>query len=95
MEINELNTVHSSPSTKPLLYQHRWIPTTDILGQPLAVGDAVTVFNEHFISWDGVIAEKLYTQDDDPRLKWVVIVDDVMYLFSLGTHELLKDSPTT
>lgn len=75
-----------------------WIPETDILGQQLQPGDRVVVFNEHFISWEN--SELIYTLKpytgmhhtdfDEPELRAAIQVDEGMWFFGLGTHEILK-----
>lgn len=73
-----------------LLYNHRWIPETDILSKPLDVGDKVVIFNEHFISWENcTVIERVYN-DEENIVKRAIQVDDNMWFFGLGTHEILK-----
>lgn len=73
-----------------------YIPNTDIMGQALKVGDKVIVFNQHFISWDNcTIVERDYNASDldneEVHMRRAIKIDDVMYFFGLGTHEIIKE----
>lgn len=80
------------------LYRHIGIPETDILGSPLEIGDRVTIFNEHFITYENcIIIEKDYVFDKDEECfenekRMAVQVDKNMFFFGLGSHEILKCS---
>jgi len=73
-----------------------YIPDTDIMGYPLKVGDKVIVFNQHFISCDNcTIVERDYNASDlgneEVHMRRAIKIDDVMYYFGLGTHEIIKE----
>lgn len=74
-----------------------YIPDTDIMGRKLEVGDKVTVFNKHFISWDNcIIVERDYNTSnwdaEEADMRRAIEVDGVMYIFGLGNHELIKEA---
>lgn len=73
-----------------------YIPNTDIMGQALKVGDKVTVFNQHFISYDNcTIVERDYNASnwdaEEADIRRAVEVDGIMYIFGLGNHEIIKE----
>lgn len=67
-----------------------YIPRKDILGEEIKVGDSVVVFSHHGISYDNcIIVEKPYVEDSDD-IRRALLVDENMWIFGLGNHELLK-----
>lgn len=63
------------------------IPETDIMGEPLNIGDEVVVFNKHFISYEKCYVTEKNHEDEKKR---ALQVDDYMWFFGLGNHEVLK-----
>ncbi len=68
---------------------HRWIPDTDILGRKLTIGDKVDIFNTHFIAYENCAYVKQVHGDEDITLP-AVKVNENMFLFGLGRHEIIK-----
>lgn len=74
------------------MYYHKGIPDTDILGRKLRMSDKVTIFNEKFIAYANcTIVEKPYQDEEREFLRRAIQVDEGMWFFGLGTHEILKD----
>lgn len=77
---------------------YKGIPNTDILGNKLQVGDKVTIFNNKFIAYENcTIVFKPYklSIDDDGEdaveERWAIQVDEGMWFFGLGNHEIIKE----
>jgi len=77
---------------------HSSIPSTDILGDPIDVGDKVTVFSKAGIAYkSATVVLKDWNQDldDNGEEKTVqrkaILVEGSMWIFGLGNQEILKE----
>lgn len=66
------------------------IPVTDILGNELNVGDKVTIFSHHGISYADCMIVQRYFDDDEMDLRRAIQIDDDAWIFGLGNHEIIK-----
>lgn len=70
--------------------RYKSIPGKDIMGEPLNKGDKVVLFSRHGISYENCTIVERYYDDEKTDLRKAFQINDDMWVFGIGNHEVIK-----